>query len=310
MAFIQTRWFLLLRVTKCDDNNVFVIQLASIVPPFVDEALLFQAPHAERDETRANARYRWGCRNRGTEPFVILQWTHEGSGVFRHGGTEYPVPAATAFISVLPEEAEYGFPAGAPGPWRFSWINFYGALACGMWRRLRDSAGPVIPLAPRSRAGLHLTRLIRGVKERRFADRYEVSAEAFAFFMTLCRQLRAPSVGNLLAERMTTVLCPGNAWRPVGVKALAAEAGVSREHFSRVFKSRRGETPGAFLRLQRFQAAEDLLRSTSLPLREIALRCGFTSARHLADAFRIRHGCSPRQARGRWSVLGQDLDAV
>ncbi len=225
---------------------------------------------------------------------MIVQQTKSGNGVFRFEGRDHPVPPASAFIAIVPEDAEYRFEAGATKPWRFGWINFYGVVSIQLWRAVRAAFGPVVPLPVESEAGRRFEQLVSDTCARRFADRYEASTAGFAFIMTLCRQLNAPSptlAGRrdaLAAVRWLTA--SRNLNTSVGVKSLASEAGVTREHFSRVFKAQHGESPGKFLRLQRLRSAREMMRATGLPLKEIALRCGFTSARHLTGALRAEHG--------------------
>jgi transcriptional regulator GlxA family with amidase domain len=58
-----------------------------------------------------------------------------------------------------------------------------------------------------------------------------------------------------------------------------------------------GKTPAAYLQQLRLGEAEGLLRDTHLPLREVALRSGFYSARHLMRTFQRVHGRSPSRLR-------------
>jgi transcriptional regulator GlxA family with amidase domain len=81
------------------------------------------------------------------------------------------------------------------------------------------------------------------------------------------------------------------------VKQIAQEAGMSREHFTRIFADRMGQSPGVFLRGLRVSEAATLLRETSLPLREISMRSGFYSAQHLIRTFQRLHGTSPSEYR-------------
>lgn len=78
---------------------------------------------------------------------------------------------------------------------------------------------------------------------------------------------------------------------------LAAEAGLGSSAFIRAFRGSVGLTPAAFAQRMRLGDAADLLRSTELPIAEIAARCGFCSPSHLASAFRARHGITPGQWR-------------
>ncbi|WP_336207843.1 GlxA family transcriptional regulator [Nonomuraea sp. LPB2021202275-12-8] len=78
---------------------------------------------------------------------------------------------------------------------------------------------------------------------------------------------------------------------------LAAGAGVSERHLTRLFLKHLGQTPGRFVRQARTEAAAHLLASTSLPMAAIAARCGFGTAETLRQAFVDRYGIPPSRYR-------------
>ncbi|WP_283138891.1 GlxA family transcriptional regulator [Rhizohabitans arisaemae] len=83
----------------------------------------------------------------------------------------------------------------------------------------------------------------------------------------------------------------------LGTATLAAGAGVSERHLTRLFVEHLGETPGRFVRNARTEAAARLLTGTSSPLASVAARCGFGSAETLRQAFTARYGTSPSRYR-------------
>lgn len=77
---------------------------------------------------------------------------------------------------------------------------------------------------------------------------------------------------------------------------LARSCGVSPTHLARAFAAAFGCTPVAFRRRVRLDHAARLLRSEpATPLRDIAMRCGFTSLTAFIRAFTGQHGCPPRR---------------
>jgi transcriptional regulator GlxA family with amidase domain len=78
---------------------------------------------------------------------------------------------------------------------------------------------------------------------------------------------------------------------------LAALAGVSERHLSRLFAEHMGQTPARLVREARLEAASRLLADTREPLTTIARRCGFHSAESLRQAFTGRFGISPSRFR-------------
>ncbi|WP_326633598.1 MULTISPECIES: DJ-1/PfpI family protein [unclassified Streptomyces] len=79
--------------------------------------------------------------------------------------------------------------------------------------------------------------------------------------------------------------------------ALAARAGVTPRHLTRLFLEHLGQPPARFIRQARTEAAAHLLASTALPLAGVAKRCGFGSAETLRQAFTSRYGISPSRYR-------------
>ena len=65
--------------------------------------------------------------------------------------------------------------------------------------------------------------------------------------------------------------------KPIGLEEVAAAAQLSPYHCLRVFKAMQGCTPREFLARKRMHVAERLLRSTALPLHEVAALAGFQS---------------------------------
>lgn len=81
------------------------------------------------------------------------------------------------------------------------------------------------------------------------------------------------------------------------ISELAEKIDLSQRHFQRAFKKSTGKTPHQYIVEQRVGRAKHLLLSTTLPLSEIALRCGFSNQSHLTAHFRLITGTTPRRFR-------------
>ncbi len=81
----------------------------------------------------------------------------------------------------------------------------------------------------------------------------------------------------------------------LSVGELAAAAAMSPSAFSRAFKAATGETPWHYVRRRRLERAGEMLHRTDASLFEIAVRCGFADASHLARCWKAAHGRTPRQ---------------
>jgi transcriptional regulator GlxA family with amidase domain len=79
--------------------------------------------------------------------------------------------------------------------------------------------------------------------------------------------------------------------------ALAARAGVSPRHLTRLFTAHLGTTPARAVRVARTEAAAHLVRSSGLSMAAIARRCGLGSAETLRQAFLDHYGVTGDRIR-------------
>lgn len=85
--------------------------------------------------------------------------------------------------------------------------------------------------------------------------------------------------------------------QPLPLRVLAGEACLSEYHFARMFRQSEGLPPHQYVLARRLLRAEQLLRHSALPLTEVALACGFSSASHLTHRFRQSRGLAPSALR-------------
>jgi AraC-like DNA-binding protein len=83
----------------------------------------------------------------------------------------------------------------------------------------------------------------------------------------------------------------------LAVSDLAEAVHMSPFHFARMFKKATGESPHSYVTAQRVQKAKELLRESSLPLTEVAVRVGFQTHGHFTSVFHRYTGITPRAFR-------------
>ena len=83
----------------------------------------------------------------------------------------------------------------------------------------------------------------------------------------------------------------------VALENAARVAGLSPFHFLRVFRRELGVTPHQFQVQARLRLALELLRSTSLPVTEVAYEVGFGDLSHFQHTFRRLVGVTPGRFR-------------
>jgi AraC family transcriptional regulator len=85
--------------------------------------------------------------------------------------------------------------------------------------------------------------------------------------------------------------------RPHSIVDLAHRAGISPFQLVRTFKRVTGTTPHQFILRMRLRAAARLLRTTALPVTEIAYAVGFEDLSNFIHSFRAEFGMSPSAYR-------------
>ena len=99
------------------------------------------------------------------------------------------------------------------------------------------------------------------------------------------RVVRAP--GEVLVHlRRARDLIDRDYAEPLDLERIAAEAGLSRWHFHRLFSATYGITPAAYLSQRRVERAQDLLRATDLTVTEVCHAVGFSSLGSFSAGFK------------------------
>lgn len=99
------------------------------------------------------------------------------------------------------------------------------------------------------------------------------------------------------ALRRAIEIMERNLEEPLAIPAIAAAVEVSQRQLERLFKRYVRKSPQLYYRDIRLDRARGFVTQTSLPLREVALACGFTSQVHFSRAYRDRFGMPPSADR-------------
>ncbi len=83
----------------------------------------------------------------------------------------------------------------------------------------------------------------------------------------------------------------------ITLSQLAAAVSLSPYHFTRLFKLSTGTTPHQYLLSCRLQQAYRLLRSTNLPIGQVALQTGFADQSHFTRHFKRAFAQTPAELR-------------
>jgi AraC family transcriptional regulator len=243
----------------------------------------------------------------GVEPFhpassthgwVELAWVERGELVYRVEGREVRVSAGQAMV----------VPAGVPHETRIDGPMEATALCIGrdMVDEIADAMGPetrarrpTAGLATCSESLVPLGRVLRA-ESRASAPGSLLAADAIGEALVVELLRRAPSRIATSAARDPRVNIAldrihSSYAEPLAVDDLARCAGMSRFHFSRLFREQVGDAPYRYLLRVRVARAAELLRRGRHDVTEAALAVGFQDLGRFGRMFRREIGCRPSE---------------
>lgn len=237
--------------------------------------------------------YNWHGLKRGRAEFALFQYTLAGTGRLRTGAREQIVRPGTAMLLHFPDDNQYWLPADA-GHWDFIYVCLHGREVTRLWRSIETRLGPLAEFAANSAPVVCARRIVTEALADHIKTAFAASALAYELTMHLAAAARtAPAGAHAAALQRACDHAEQNQHLPLTVDTMARQAGFSRYHFTRLFTAHTGLSPAAWLVEQRVREAARLLRGTSLPLKEIADRCGFPDANYLSRVFRRHSGMPP-----------------
>ena len=235
--------------------------------------------------------------------FVQLVWGVSGFGEVTLFGQRLPVsPGSVVFW--LPGE-EHSFEA-VSHQWEYRWCTFDGPLACATilaynYPRYIENAGPC-PVA-----------LFQEMAEFLPQDKPYVMRHLSALVLELLA--RAGGSGgqgpaSQIVRKFVDIVRRQYSDPSLNVESIAAKLGVHRSTLFRLVTRQLGHSPHIFLGSNRAQHALSLLKSTDLPISEIARQTGLPNLAHFFSIIRQCVGMSPTEYRKKERAKTEENDMV
>jgi AraC-like DNA-binding protein len=234
------------------------------------------------------------------ESCMFMQLTLAGCGCVQlRGEASHRLGPGQAVVAASARDLELGVAEGSTG-WTFVRLEILHPYLQSRLDPLFHRIGPVIALRPGDALATSAIRLARGAIIKDFQDEFDAERALFDLVMAFERWSRRRPVGARDADRLVEdVRMQVLASLPcaVEVSSIAEKFGMSRSHFSDVFRDQTGLTPARFATEVRIQKVERMLLETREPLKAIAAASGFANANHLCKVFRRFRHCTPTAFR-------------
>jgi AraC-like DNA-binding protein len=93
----------------------------------------------------------------------------------------------------------------------------------------------------------------------------------------------------------TIEIIKANGRRTLSVADLARRVNLSPWRFTHLFKAETSKSPMEYLKQIRMQQAEEMLRETSLTVKEVVYAVGLNDRSHFSRDFKLAHGLTPKE---------------
>ena len=127
-----------------------------------------------------------------------------------------------------------------------------------------------------------------------FAQLYRIAPRILAGVYNNREEI-VSGVQELLEKKYYSVL---------SLETIAAEYNISISYLTHIFKEITGASVMRYLLLIRIREAQRYLTQTTLPVKEIAKKCGFNDASNFGRTFRKETGCAPQKYRQTHTTAG------
>lgn len=239
-------------------------------------------------------------KGRILDGFYIVFIT-SGSGVFESAQTApQVVDAGTCFVLFPGVWHRY-----KPNPlvgWEEYWVGFNGTYPAQLMDSFFNWKNPVFKTGLNKDLLAAFTYLLAAVSQAQMGYSQVISGITLAILGILNRvNLTAYSADDpeSVWVSQAAFMLQNRLSENINIEALVQEFPISYSKFRKAFKRLMGKSPNQYHLDLRLDKAEELLRNTSLSIKEIGYHTGFESPYYFSRIFKERFGVSPKTFKRR-----------
>lgn len=227
------------------------------------------------------------------DSFLVL-YVHSGSGYVEQGGATLTIKAGSLVFLDCYRPHRYYTKTG----WEIYWVHFDGILARDYYEQSTQNGLIITPQNPYN-AAHSLRKIFEAFHEKNKVNEPVLSKRLTDLLTELILAAGANTVPSNQGDVLEDILAyiSENAATPITVEELAGRANLSPFYFTRIFKRETGFTPHEYVIRVRVNLAKFYLKTTELPLKEIAFRSGFNSECSFCTSFKKTVGATPGSYR-------------
>lgn len=238
-------------------------------------------------------------------PSFLIKYCISGGGLLKYDGKRYAVRSGHIFWLDCMKKQHYCTDPGE-GSWFIVWVHFYGE-ECRRYYDLflqQNDGMPVVDAGADESVRSSIEMLVDIYRNANGTLTDDVrAASLLTGIMSSCilyadmsaRHSELPAYVQAAREYINCHYA-----EKISLDVLAREISVNKFYLQKIFRRSVGLSPNEYLATVRLQEAKRLLRSTDLPISQIAMDVGFGSIGHFIELFKAREQMPPSVYRRRW----------
>ncbi len=226
-----------------------------------------------------------------------INYITEGSGIFESAAGQIKVVSGSVII--LRPGMWHRYKPDPDSGWNEHYIGFNGDFCSNFFQEtFFQSAKPVIYVGFQESMLKLFFDIIQIVKDEKTGHQQVLAASSIMILSKILSVVRNKEFAGKSIERTIRKACMffrENINKNIIIEDLASELHVGYSYFRQMFKKYTGISPVQYHLALRIQRAKELLVSTDLSFKEIAIELGFESYFYFSRVFKDKTGQSPKE---------------
>lgn len=216
------------------------------------------------------------------------------------GTQRYELEAGQGFLISPGQITTYG--ADHDQPWKYVWLEFDGLRTADYLNEAGLSAGHPIYQPKTSEQAQRVEDIMLCITSHSDASSLQLIGylclllDALIQSSSVRRELREARPQDFYIQEAVSYM-ERNYQRELTVSEIAAMCQLNRSYFSKLFKEKKGCSPQEYLIRLRLSKAAELMKHSSMSIRDISVSCGYPNQLNFSRAFKQCYSISPREWR-------------
>lgn len=274
----------------------FVGQRMTVLPPNTKRAVvkneLIRRLYITAAGYYPHAAFHSRERKAGCSQYILLYCVH-GSGMVTLGGQTFNL--SPNHVIILPRNIAHEYHTTKEDPWTIYWVHFIGEHADVLFTRYSElKSDPVFyPYSQRNIGDFDLIlNLVENSSEMRSLELASLKLQDCLSNFIYASEIN-PSLIGMDKIHKSIAFMKAHLEKQLSLPELARQQHLSVTHYSRLFRSKTGNSPNQYFNELKIQKSCQYLYFTDMSIKEISAELGFPDPYYFSRLFKKLTGMAP-----------------